>query len=184
MKHRERFLALCVALGYVAVGRPDIAVVREGESAATIVVGGSASDQVQAAADTLSEVVFEASGARLPIVRDDALPEDRPTTLIHVGPNRFPVTRNLLPGPDGTDVPQQRTITVPEGRFQDQPVFFSRLLSGLQGSVQTRWARLNRMRGRVSFHHNLLRLFPPSRYAVKRGRGSFQRKRCIKKRAA
>lgn len=72
--------------------------------------------------------------------------------------------RWLLPGADGTDVPARRTIVIPAGRRQDQPVFFSRLFSGLRGPAQTEWARLNRMHGRVSFHHNLIRLFPPETY--------------------
>jgi len=78
---------------------------------------------------------------------------------------RYVGVRWLLPGEDGTDVPERKTIAVPEGRVQEQPVFFSRLLSGLRGEPQTRWARFNRMHGRVSFHHQLLRLFPPSQYA-------------------
>lgn len=211
MKHHlQSSLALCAALSLVGVCDADVLVVRDGEPAATIVIGQSASEQIPAASNTLAQYVFEASGARLPIVRDDALPQDRAGSLIHVGTNRFPVTQDvvptdldadgfvivaqgrdvviagpsedgtefgvydflerhvgvrwLLPGDDGTDVPMRKTITVPEGRFQDQPVFFSRLFSGLQGAAQTRWARFNRMHGRVSFHHHLLHLFPPSRY--------------------
>ncbi len=210
MKHHPLSLALCVVLFVTAVCHADVVVVLRGEPAATIVIGRAASGQVQAAAERLAQYVFEASGARLQVVRDDALPQDRAGALIHVGPNRFPVTegivptdldaggfvisaegqeiaiagpaddgtefgvyefleryvgvRWLLPGDDGTDVPSRKTIAVPEGRFQDQPVFFSRLLSGLRGAAQTRWARFNRMHGRVSFHHNLLQLFPPSRY--------------------
>jgi hypothetical protein len=76
----------------------------------------------------------------------------------HVG------VRWLLPGKDGTDVPVSKTLNVPEGRVQDQPVFFSRLFSGLRGAPQGEWARYNRMRGRVSFHHNLNKLFPPDQY--------------------
>ncbi len=77
---------------------------------------------------------------------------------------RFVGVRWLLPGEDGTDVPAADTITVPEGRMTGEPVFFSRLLSGLRGEAQGQWARFNRMRGRVSFHHNLIRLFPPEKY--------------------
>lgn len=72
--------------------------------------------------------------------------------------------RWLLPGENGTDVPRLPTLRVPEGRTQDQPVFFSRLLSGLRGGPQTQWARFNRMHGRVSFHHNLLHVFPWKQY--------------------
>ncbi|NLF70028.1 MAG: DUF4838 domain-containing protein [Candidatus Anammoximicrobium sp.] len=211
MKRRIISLALGIGLSCAGIGAGDVKIVGEGEPAATVVIGQAASAQVQAAAGSLVQYVFEASGARLPIVRDDALPEDRTSALIHVGTNRLPVTQNLLPaewdadgfvmlakgqdlviagpsddgtefgvydfleryvgvrwllpGDDGTDVPCRKTIVVPEGRIQDQPVFFSRLLSGLKGAAQTRWARCNRMHGRVSFHHNLLHLFPPSRYA-------------------
>ncbi len=73
----------------------------------------------------------------------------------HVG------VRWLLPGPDGLDVPATRSLSIPAGRHQDEPVFFSRLFSGLRGETQVAWARFNRMHGRVSFHHNLIKLFPP-----------------------
>lgn len=71
----------------------------------------------------------------------------------HVG------VRWLMPGEDGTHVPPHTTITIPESTVAEQPVFFSRLFSGLQGTPQTAWARFNRMRGRVQFHHNLRNLF-------------------------
>jgi hypothetical protein len=66
---------------------------------------------------------------------------------------RFVGVRWLLPGPDGDDVPAVRTITVAEGTITDEPAIFSRLFSGLRGGWQTKWARRNRMHGRVSFHH-------------------------------
>jgi len=77
---------------------------------------------------------------------------------------RYVGVRWLLPGPDGTDVPRTGSINVPEGTVTDEPAFFSRLFSGLRGDNQGRWARANRMHGRVQFHHNLLRLFPPETY--------------------
>ncbi len=77
---------------------------------------------------------------------------------------RYLGVRWLLPGEHGTDVPRRASIVVPEGEHRDQPVFFSRLFSGLRGQVQEQWARHNRMHGRVSFHHNLNRLFPPEQY--------------------
>lgn len=77
---------------------------------------------------------------------------------------RFVGVRWLLPGPDGEDVPQAATLVVPAGVIEDEPVFFSRLFSGLRGGVQARWARFNRMHGRVSFHHNLRNLFPWEKY--------------------
>ena len=79
---------------------------------------------------------------------------------------RFVGVRWLMPGEDGTDVPARETITVPAEPVRDEPAFFSRLFSGLQGTTQTDWARRNRMRGRVSFHHNLLYLFPPETYTL------------------
>lgn len=77
---------------------------------------------------------------------------------------RYVGVRWLLPGELGTDVPKQPTLAVPAVNLRHEPVFFSRLMSGLRGAQQGEWARRNRMHGRVSFHHNLLKLFPPSQY--------------------
>jgi hypothetical protein len=77
---------------------------------------------------------------------------------------RYLGVRWLLPGPHGDDVPACHTLDVPVGEVRQQPAFFSRLFSGLRGSAQADWARRNRMHGRVEFHHNLNRLFVPSRY--------------------
>ena len=77
---------------------------------------------------------------------------------------RYVGVRWLLPGPDGEDVPRLQTIRVPRERILQQPHFMSRLFSGLRGSVQSTWARRNRMHGRIQFHHNLIRLFPPETY--------------------
>jgi len=77
---------------------------------------------------------------------------------------RYVGVRWLLPGEHGADVPRHETITIPDGEIVDQPVFFSRLYSGLKGGPQVEWARFNRMHGRVQFHHNLNRLFPPEQY--------------------
>lgn len=76
----------------------------------------------------------------------------------HVG------VRWLLPGEHGTDVPARRDVVASPDEVRSEPAYFSRLLSGLKGPAQAEWARRNRMHGRVSFHHNLLHLFPPSRY--------------------
>jgi hypothetical protein len=78
---------------------------------------------------------------------------------------RYLGVRWLLPGENGTDVPATKTINIPEGRAQDQPVFFSRLFSGLKGAPQAEWARYNRMHGRVSFHHSIgENIFQPQKY--------------------
>ena len=108
---------------------------------------------------------------------DIAFPDER--TIVILGPTdwgtefgvhefleRYVGVRWLLPGPDGTDIPAQATITVPAEPVRQAPAFFSRLFSGLRGGAQAEWARRNRMRGRVSFHHNLLRLFPPETYTA------------------
>jgi len=72
--------------------------------------------------------------------------------------------RWLLPGPHGTHVPKRTDVTGPAEPVRQEPAAFSRLFSGLVGEPQLRWARRNRMHGRVEFHHNLLRLFPPETY--------------------
>ena len=77
---------------------------------------------------------------------------------------RYVGVRWLMPGPSGTDVPQRKTIDVPAVTLRQEPAFFSRQFSGLRGAPQTTWARRNRMHGRVQFHHNLHRLFPPETY--------------------
>ncbi len=77
---------------------------------------------------------------------------------------RYVGVRWLLPGPDGTDVPVRKTIAIEPKPVRQQPAFISRLFSGLRGKVQADWARRNRMHGRISFHHNLLRLLPPETY--------------------
>ncbi len=72
--------------------------------------------------------------------------------------------RWLLPGPNGTYVPKLREVTGPDKIVRQEPAAFSRLFSGLSGEAQSRWARRNRMHGRIEFHHNLLNLFPPETY--------------------
>lgn len=104
-----------------------------------------------------------------------AFPDTR--TMVIVGPTdwgtefgvyealeRYVGVRWLMPGPNGTDVPAQKTIDVPAEPLRQEPAFFSRLFSGLPNDVQQTWARRNRMHGRVSFHHNLLHVFPPETY--------------------
>ncbi|MCG3149216.1 MAG: hypothetical protein PCFJNLEI_02676 [Verrucomicrobiae bacterium] len=76
---------------------------------------------------------------------------------------RYLGVRWLMPGAVGEDIPAHATIEVPLESVRSEPVFFSRLFSGLDAEAQV-WARRNRMHGRVEFHHNLLRIFPPSQY--------------------
>lgn len=77
---------------------------------------------------------------------------------------RYVGVRWLMPGKDGTDVPARKDLSAPAEAVRGEPAFFSRLFSGLPGAPQAEWARRNRMRGRISFHHNLLNLFPPETY--------------------
>jgi hypothetical protein len=100
-----------------------------------------------------------------------------PSHLVIVGPTpygtefgvcefleRYLGVRWLMPGPEGDDVPAHATIEIPAEGVRQEPAFFSRLFSGLQGGAQATWARRNRMHGRVQFHHYLHRLFPPESY--------------------
>jgi hypothetical protein len=77
---------------------------------------------------------------------------------------RWVGVRWLLPGDDGTDVPPAESIIIRPDTVRQEPAFFSRLFSGLRGAAQATWARRNRMHGRVSFHHNLIHVFPPETY--------------------
>ncbi|NLS93395.1 MAG: DUF4838 domain-containing protein [Planctomycetaceae bacterium] len=77
---------------------------------------------------------------------------------------RYLGVRWLMPGTAGTDVPEHKTIEIPLENVRQEPVFFSRLFSGLSGAHST-WAQRNRMHGRVQFHHNLQRLIAPEKYA-------------------
>ena len=77
---------------------------------------------------------------------------------------RYVGVRWLMPGEDGDDVPAHQILAVPVEEVRQEPAFFSRLFSGLRGGAQTTWAKRNRWHGRVSFHHHLIRLFPPETY--------------------
>ncbi len=77
---------------------------------------------------------------------------------------RYLGVRWLLPGPAGEYVPPLRTISIATSPVRQQPMFFSRLLSGLPSEVQGTWVRRLRQHGRIEFHHNLLNLFPPEQY--------------------
>ena len=71
--------------------------------------------------------------------------------------------RWLFPGELGEHVPSHTALAVQAVDVRDEPVFFSRQMSGLRGD-QVLWARRNRMHGRIQFHHHLLKLFPPETY--------------------
>lgn len=84
---------------------------------------------------------------------------------------RYVGVRWLFPGKVGEYVPLRESLAVPAQEIREEPWFQHRLLSGLglkekpeNKGEQSLWARRNRMRGRIEFHHNLWRLFPPERY--------------------
>ncbi len=77
---------------------------------------------------------------------------------------RYVGVRWLMPGPNGDDVPERKTIDIPVGEVREQPAFFSRQMSGFRGGDQATWTRRMRMHGRVQFHHNLQQLFAPETY--------------------
>lgn len=85
---------------------------------------------------------------------------------------RYIGVRWLMPGADGTDVPQSSTLSVPLGDIVQQPKFQSRVFSPINEygkssySVQIEWAKFNRMHYRDQFHHNLYKMFPPSVYGT------------------
>ena len=86
---------------------------------------------------------------------------------------RFLGIRWLFPGEIGEYIPEIKKIEIKE-KIKEEPYFISRLLSGrnlFQTPVWEKeindlqiWANRLRMHGRISFHHNLLRLFPPEKY--------------------
>jgi len=75
---------------------------------------------------------------------------------------RYVGVRWLMPGPDGTYVPELQSIDIPTQPLRDEPAFFSRKYFGLRLDAQWLWARRNRLHDRIEFHHNLNHLFPRS----------------------
>ncbi len=84
---------------------------------------------------------------------------------------RYAGVRWLFPGRLGEVVPRRQTVAAPGRPLKSEPAFFSRQLSGslFHGTPEknpvTRFLLRQRMHGRIHFHHNLLHLFPASRYA-------------------
>lgn len=83
---------------------------------------------------------------------------------------RYVGVRWLLLGDIGEHIPKHRTISIPRREVKQEPAFFSRQLSGRSfhiKSISTFLLR-QRMHGRMRFHHNLLHLYPASKYAKSR----------------
>ncbi|MDF2713538.1 MAG: hypothetical protein K0R28_463 [Paenibacillus sp.] len=83
---------------------------------------------------------------------------------------RYAGIRWLMPGPDGTDIPSNADLSVPRQDVREQPAFFSRVfspgISWAQYPERSDWLDKNRLHDRIHFHHNLLKLFPPSKYGT------------------
>ena len=89
---------------------------------------------------------------------------------------RFCGVRWYLPGPNGTHVPRQRTLTLPRIDLLDNPVFISRSYSAptlwdsarypcpTAQEMDLEWARHNRLRRHFHASHNLGRIIVPSKY--------------------
>jgi len=94
---------------------------------------------------------------------------------------RFLGVRWLMPTSLGTEIPEHASLSVPIGEIREEPAYLSRQLAPIeiqrqepirpyspwrQYESQDTWGRFNRTRARVKFHHNLKKLFPPSRFAA------------------
>jgi len=80
---------------------------------------------------------------------------------------RFIGVVNLMPTEIGMDIPLSVSIILPDIKIVDNPVYLSRQISPIyinDNSSLGEWGRFNRLRGRISFSHNLLNLFDPKEY--------------------
>ncbi|MBP1992746.1 DUF4838 domain-containing protein [Paenibacillus eucommiae] len=79
---------------------------------------------------------------------------------------RYVGVRWLMPGPDGEDVPQQQTIAISRELIRNAPAATSRQFFGTEiQSSYAEWARYNRLRSKIRFHHNLDILFDPKLFS-------------------
>lgn len=83
---------------------------------------------------------------------------------------RFVGVRWLMPTAIGDDVPTTANLTVPVSNLRIAPVYTSRQVSGVTTGPgladKSAWLTRNRMHGRISFHHSLHSMFPPSLFAT------------------
>jgi hypothetical protein len=79
---------------------------------------------------------------------------------------RYLDVRWLMPTEIGIDIPKHPTLDIPPTLVRQEPVYLSRQLSPMNdldaNNPEAQWARFNRARGRIAFHHNMLHLFPVS----------------------
>ncbi|MFD0714469.1 DUF4838 domain-containing protein [Paenibacillus sp. GCM10027626] len=79
---------------------------------------------------------------------------------------RYVGVRWLMPGPDGEEVPQRSSITIPRELVREEPATISRHFFGTEGPASfTEWAVRNRMDNNIQFHHNMNNLFDPKVFA-------------------
>lgn len=75
--------------------------------------------------------------------------------------------RWLMPTELGTDIPTNKTITIPPTDFTQYPAYLSRQLSPIDPGANNPlgvWGRFNRLRTRINFHHNMYVLFDPKSF--------------------
>jgi len=78
---------------------------------------------------------------------------------------RFVGVRWLFPGETGEHVPKHQSLIIKSQSITQIPAFVSRQLSGLSTTEAKQWANRHRMKGTISFHHNLHRIFPVEKFA-------------------
>ena len=80
---------------------------------------------------------------------------------------RFVGVIDLMPTDIGMDIPSHTSVIVPDIKIGEAPVYLSRQISPVYIETDSplgKWGRFNRLRGRISFSHNLLNLFDPKEY--------------------
>lgn len=95
---------------------------------------------------------------------------------------RFVGVRWLAPTELFTEIPELRSLPLPDVRLREDPTFLSREFFPIEPhredgdpgrasaplwySQNDTWGRRNKLRSHVDFHHNLKELLPPSRFGV------------------
>ncbi len=95
---------------------------------------------------------------------------------------RFLNIRWLAPTDLFTEIPETKTVSLPEGQVRQDPTFLSREFFPIEPQREEgdparasaplwyaqndTWGRRNKLRAHVEFHHNLKELIPPSRFGV------------------
>lgn len=79
---------------------------------------------------------------------------------------RFLDIQFLMPSAIGTDIPRYRDFSLPRISIYENPVYLSRQLAPvyIMDNDLGYWGRSNKLRGRISFTHNLLNLYDPKEF--------------------